>query len=124
MEVCELLGSRAGVGLDLLGSKAGVMVGAGAGAGLDSLATDRAVLGRIDAGVGLGVPLCRGSGRARLGGRGREMREETTRSRCALPGRVFCGSAGCTAASPNTELSNIPGLLRPELSSGQTGAGC
>ena len=56
--------------------------------------TERAVLCRREAGVGLGVPRSLPSGRALLGGRGREMRELATFSLWALLGRVLTGSEG------------------------------
>ena len=54
-----------------------------------------------DPGVGLGVPRCRGSGRARLGGRGRGIRELATFSRWTLAGRVLAGRLG---AAPSLTL--------------------
>ena len=54
-----------------------------------------------DPGVGLGVPRCRGSGRARLGGRGSGISELATFSRWTLAGRVLAGRLG---AAPSLTL--------------------
>ena len=55
---------------------------------------ERAVVWSSEAGVGLGVPRGLPSGRALLGGRGREMRELATFSLWALLGLVLAGREG------------------------------
>jgi len=61
---------------------------------LSVLCIDSAVDWSREGGVGLGVPLCLGSGRALLGGRGNDMMLLATFSLCTLAGLALVGRLG------------------------------